>query len=118
MPNVSLQGVLLRTKDHDQRQTPINRAAEILATLTVPLYQGGAEYAAIRQARQQEQQARKLVDDARRTAVQQVIQRLGNLQRRQGHHRKHARPGALQPDRAGGTCSARRSSAAAPRSTC
>jgi outer membrane protein len=39
----------------------------------MPLYQGGAEYAAIRQARQQQQQTRKLIDDARRTAVQQVI---------------------------------------------
>jgi len=39
----------------------------------VPLYQGGAEYSAIRQARQSEQQSHKLIDDAKRTAVQQAI---------------------------------------------
>ena len=39
----------------------------------MPLYQGGSEYAAIRQARQAELQSRKLIDDARNTAVQQAI---------------------------------------------
>jgi outer membrane protein len=72
MPNLSLQGTLLRTKDLTNYNTT-NREAEILATLSVPLYQGGSEYAAIRQARQQQQQTAKLIDDARRTAVQQVI---------------------------------------------
>src|SRR5208337_2845528 len=47
--------------------------AEIFAQLSVPLYQGGGEYAAIRQARQQQQQTSRLIDDARRTAVQAVI---------------------------------------------
>ena len=42
--------------------------------LSIPLYQGGGEYAAIRQARQQQQQSRQLVDDARRQAIQQVTQ--------------------------------------------
>jgi outer membrane protein len=42
--------------------------------LSVPIYQGGAEYSAVRQAKQSEQQARKLVDDARRTAVQNAVQ--------------------------------------------
>ena len=40
--------------------------------LNVPIYQGGSEYAAIRQARQQEQQARKQLEEQRRTAVQQA----------------------------------------------
>jgi outer membrane protein len=72
MPNISLQGALVRTKDVTN-YGDTTKAAEVLATVTVPLYQGGAEYAAIRQARQQQQQTRKLIDDARRTSVQAVI---------------------------------------------
>lgn len=40
--------------------------------LNVPLYQGGAEYAAVRQARQQAQQTIAQVDEARRQAAQQA----------------------------------------------
>ena len=69
MPNLALQGLLVRGKDVQQRFIT-QRSAEGLVTLSVPIYQGGIEYAAIRQARQQEQQARNKVDDARRTAVQ------------------------------------------------
>ncbi|MGA9015979.1 MAG: TolC family protein, partial [Acetobacteraceae bacterium] len=36
--------------------------------------QGGAEYSAVRQAKQSEQQTSKQVDDARRTAVQNTVQ--------------------------------------------
>ncbi|CAH2599101.1 Type I secretion outer membrane protein, TolC precursor [Rhodovastum atsumiense] len=72
MPNVSLQGTVARAEDVTQKDLT-NKYGEILATLTVPIYQGGSEYSAIRQARQQQQQARKTVDDARRTAVQQLI---------------------------------------------
>jgi len=72
MPNVSLQALLIKTKDVTT-EGMTTKAAEIFAQLSVPLYQGGAEYATIRQARQQQQQSRKLIDDARRTAVQQVI---------------------------------------------
>jgi outer membrane protein len=72
MPNLSLQGVLSRAKDVQQKFLT-QKTAEGLIALTVPIYQGGIEYAAIRQARQQEQQARNKVDDARRTAVQLAI---------------------------------------------
>ena len=41
--------------------------------LSVPVYQGGAEYAAVRQARQAQQQTQRLIDDARRTAVQNAV---------------------------------------------
>ncbi|HEX7391153.1 MAG TPA: TolC family outer membrane protein [Acidiphilium sp.] len=47
---------------------------QVLANLTVPLYQGGSEYAAIRQARDKVQYAIAGVIDARRTAVQQATQ--------------------------------------------
>jgi len=46
---------------------------QFIASLSVPIYQGGAEYAAVRQARQTEQQQRKNVDNARRTAVQAAV---------------------------------------------
>ena len=72
MPNLSLQGLLSRSKDV-QTSNLTQKVAEGLVTLSVPIYQGGIEYAAIRQARQQELQARDKVDDARRAAVQQVI---------------------------------------------
>jgi outer membrane protein len=45
-----------------------------VAGLTVPLYQGGSEYSTVRQARQSQQQSHKIVDDARRNAVQQAVQ--------------------------------------------
>ncbi|WP_287834361.1 TolC family outer membrane protein [Acidiphilium sp.] len=47
---------------------------QILANLTIPLYQGGKEYAAIRQARDNVQYAYSAVIDAQRTAVQQATQ--------------------------------------------
>jgi outer membrane protein len=72
MPNLSLQGQAFINQNNTQTGV-LQNGASILATLTVPIYQGGSEYAAIRQARQTEQQARKQVDDARRTAVQAVV---------------------------------------------
>jgi outer membrane protein len=42
--------------------------------LSLPLYQGGAEYAAIRQARQNYQQAVRETQDARRAAREQAVQ--------------------------------------------
>jgi outer membrane protein len=72
MPNISLQGSLSQTKDVSAPNYS-TKSGEIVVAATVPLYQGGSEYAAIRQARQQQQQTHKLIDDARRTAVQQVV---------------------------------------------
>jgi outer membrane protein len=72
MPNLSLQGTAFRN-DNTQQTGLRSTAAQVLATVSVPIYQGGAEYAAIRQARQLEQQARKQVDDARRTAINQFV---------------------------------------------
>lgn len=51
-----------------------SRGGQVLANLTVPLYQGGSEYAAIRQARDKVQYADAAVIDARRTAVQSATQ--------------------------------------------
>ncbi|RKJ97723.1 secretion protein, partial [Pseudoroseomonas wenyumeiae] len=73
LPQVSLQAQSYRS---DNSQQPHTRATgeQVTATLSVPLYQGGAEYALVRQARQQAQQARQVVDDQRRVAMQQATQ--------------------------------------------
>ncbi|HEY8288486.1 MAG TPA: TolC family protein, partial [Acetobacteraceae bacterium] len=47
---------------------------QIVAQVSVPVYQGGSEYSAVRQARQSQQQTSRLVDDAKRTAVQNAVQ--------------------------------------------
>ena len=72
MPNLSLQGSVFRNENQVQPGL-IGNGGQVLANLSIPIYQGGSEYAAIRQARQQEQQARKQLQDSRRTAVQQAI---------------------------------------------
>lgn len=73
MPQISLQGQTFQqnnaTLSHSQQN-----GYQVTAQLSVPLYQGGSEYSAVRQARQQEQQARKTLDDQRRAANQQAIQ--------------------------------------------
>ncbi|MDD2876156.1 MAG: TolC family outer membrane protein [Acidiphilium sp.] len=62
--------------DESNPSGPHSRATggQVLANLTVPLYQGGSEYAAIRQARDKVQFADAGVIDARRTAVQSATQ--------------------------------------------
>ena len=42
---------------------------QVTANLTVPLYQGGAEYSAVRQARQLAQQSRQVLEETRRAAA-------------------------------------------------
>jgi outer membrane protein len=73
MPTVSLQGQVFQDQNQLTRNSSSN-GYTIVASVSVPLYQGGAEYSAIRQARQTEQQEAKLVDDSRRTAVQNAVQ--------------------------------------------
>ena len=73
MPQFDLQA----TGFYDnQPNTPglINRGGVLGGELQWPIYQGGSEYAAIRQAKQQEQEARKQLDAARNNALQLVAQ--------------------------------------------
>ncbi len=78
LPQVSAQAQGFRT---DNGTTAHSRTTGGQATLnvSVPLFQGGAEYAAVRQARQQAQQARGIVDDQRRQAMQQAAQSWATL---------------------------------------
>jgi outer membrane protein len=73
MPTVNVQAQAFRS---DNSLEPHERLTgqTVTAQLSVPLYQGGAEYSAVRQARQNEQSTRKKLDDQRRQAVQQAVQ--------------------------------------------
>jgi outer membrane protein len=73
LPQVSLQGQTFQQNNTGGRSTN-NNGYQVLAQVSVPLYQGGSEYSAVRQARQSEQQANRLIDDAKRTAVQNAVQ--------------------------------------------
>jgi outer membrane protein len=71
MPQLSVQASGARSDNATQYgQRAIG--GQVLLNATVPIYQGGSEYSKVRQAKQQEQQARKTVDDVRRQAIQQA----------------------------------------------
>jgi outer membrane protein len=72
MPQVSLQGQMFQQNNTGARSDQANGYL-VTANVSMPIYQGGSEYSAVRQARQSQQQAHKLVDDARRTAVQTAV---------------------------------------------
>lgn len=73
MPQLSVQAFAF---SQNNNTTPhlSTTGGQFMANLSIPLYQGGAEYAAVRQARQAQQQSRKLVEEARRAAIQQAAQ--------------------------------------------
>ncbi len=79
LPQLSLQGQALQSNNASQRSFVTN-GYQVLANLSVPLYQGGAEYSAVRQARETVSQQDQLVADARRTAVQNAVQAWETLQ--------------------------------------
>jgi outer membrane protein len=79
LPQVSVQGQGFRNDNATQPNSRIT-GSQITASLTVPIYQGGAEYSAVRQARQTAQQARQVVDDQRRTVAQTATQAWEQLQ--------------------------------------
>jgi outer membrane protein len=72
LPQLSLQGQTFQQNNAGGRSTE-NNGYQVVAQLSVPLYQGGSEYAAVRQARQAQQQTQRLIDDAKRTAVQSAV---------------------------------------------
>ena len=73
MPQVSVQGQTFQQQNSGARSVSSN-GYQVTAQVSLPIYQGGSEYAAVRQARQQQQQTQKLIDDARRTAIQNAVQ--------------------------------------------
>lgn len=71
MPTLALQASAFHSQNQSTANT-ISTGGVVNLNLTVPIFQGGTEYAAIRQARQQEQQARKQLEVQQRTAVEQA----------------------------------------------
>jgi outer membrane protein len=72
LPQLSLQGQIFQQQNAASWSTSSN-GYQVTANLAVPLYQGGSEYSAVRQARQTQEQTQRLLDDARRTAVQNAV---------------------------------------------
>jgi len=73
LPQVSLQGQTFQQNNAGARSSQTN-GYQVVAQVSVPVFQGGSEYSAVRQARQAEQQTQRLIDDARRTAAQNAVQ--------------------------------------------
>jgi outer membrane protein len=73
LPQVSLQGQTFQQNNAALRNSAAN-GYEVTAQVSWQLYQGGAEYSTVRQAKQTQQQTSRLVDDAKRTAVQNAVQ--------------------------------------------
>jgi outer membrane protein len=73
MPQLSVQAQAARA-DNTTIAGQRSIGGQVLLNASVPIYQGGAEYSRVRQARQTEQQTRKTVDDVRRQAIQQASQ--------------------------------------------
>jgi outer membrane protein len=73
LPTISLQGQIFQQQNASSFSTSSN-GYQVTANLAVPLYQGGSEYSAVRQARQQRETTQRQVDDARRTAIQNAVQ--------------------------------------------
>jgi outer membrane protein len=77
-PNLGLQASV--QKAWDPAATTLKQtSAAILGTLTVPIYQGGAEYSAIRQAKETVGQQRLTLDVNRDQARETVVQSWGQL---------------------------------------
>jgi outer membrane protein len=81
LPQISVVGTLNRAHDPSvSLKNGLNNEAQIIAQLTMPLYEGGAIYSQTRQAQQTVGQRRSQVDDARRAAVQTATQNWSTLQ--------------------------------------
>jgi outer membrane protein len=86
LPTVSVTGAytknFLSTSSLSYMQT---QSASVLGTISVPLYQGGAEYSLIRQAKETFGQKRLDLDNARDLARQNVVQAWGQLDAAKGN---------------------------------
>ena len=78
LPQLGLQGSAGRNWDNTSFKTSNN--AQVGLQLTVPLYQGGGEYAKIRQAKEQLGSAKIQVDQARDAVRYNVVSAWGMLQ--------------------------------------
>jgi outer membrane protein len=79
MPSIALSGLILQA-NNQKVQHDWQFEAQALITLTVPIYQAGAEYSKIRQAKETLGQSKNLVDSAIRLTSQTATQAWQNLQ--------------------------------------
>jgi outer membrane protein len=77
-PTLAVQGSVLQQNELSQNQLGTFNAT-VLAQLTVPIYQGGAEYSLVRQAKETLGQRRLDLDTARDQVRQNVVQSWGQL---------------------------------------
>jgi outer membrane protein len=69
LPQLSVQAQVYRSDNQGARGTRSEGQA-LTASVVIPLYQGGAEYAAVREARELAQRARAVLEQERRLAMQ------------------------------------------------
>jgi outer membrane protein len=70
MPQLSVSGQYVYTQGSPNNLAPgTERYTTVLGQVTVPIYQGGSEEAAVRQAKQQRSQAEYLITDSERQAT-------------------------------------------------
>jgi outer membrane protein len=79
LPQLSVQGQTFRNQNSINPGI-LQPGAQAIINLTLPIYQGGAEYALVRQARQTAVRARAIVDDQRRLVTQSATQAWEQLQ--------------------------------------
>ncbi len=73
LPGVVVQGALTRSTGNEPGSNLDSTTASVTARLEIPLYQGGAEYGQIRQAKERLGQQRILVDSARADVQQTIV---------------------------------------------
>jgi outer membrane protein len=78
-PTLSVQGNM--TKDYESSLQSLQTfSASVIGQLSIPIYQGGAEYATIRQAKETLGQRRLELDTARDQVRQNIVQAWGQLE--------------------------------------
>ena len=79
-PNLSVQGSVQKNWLSSQSLSVMDSySASVFGTLSVPIYQGGAEYSLVRQAKETLGQKRLDLDTARESVRQNVVQSWGQL---------------------------------------
>jgi outer membrane protein len=92
-PTLALQGNVQQSYETSLLQLRTFNGS-LIGQLTVPIYQGEAEYSLIRQAKETLGQRRLDLDTARDQVRQSIVQGLGPARRSQGQHRGDAGAGA------------------------
>lgn len=78
LPKLALRGETALGRDPARLEARRNELA-LIATLSVPIYQGGAEYARLRESRRLAQQRRYELEDARRSVARDIAAAWHNL---------------------------------------